>query len=259
AMANAYLEIQPLKDLRFRSNFGYRFNASSYRAYTPTFHLSTTSINDIDDISQNQSVGYGWLLENTLAYRRVFGAGHEFDAVDGQSIEQWGLGENLNVTNSNSSFPGSWKHAYVGNRTPFTGFTPAISGGLIGNNGHRVINKYAAFFGRLNYNYKETYMASIVMRADASSNFNRSHRWGYFPSVSAGWNITNESFMEGTSNWLNYLKLRASWGQNGNANIDPLQFLATISTDPKNGYYFGNDKNTLLNGAYPDILPNELV
>ncbi|MFC7526047.1 SusC/RagA family TonB-linked outer membrane protein [Parapedobacter sp. GCM10030251] len=259
AMANAYLEIQPLKDLRFRSNFGYRFNASSYRAYTPTFHLSTTSINDIDDISQNQSVGYGWLLENTLAYRRVFGAGHEFDAVVGQSIEQWGLGENLSVSTSNSSFPGSWKHAYVGNWTPFPGFTPAISGGLIGNNGHRVINKFAAFFGRLNYNYKETYMASIVMRADASSNFNRSHRWGYFPSVSAGWNITNESFMEGTSNWLNYLKLRASWGQNGNANIDPLQFLATISTDPKNGYYFGNDKNTLLNGAYPDILPNELV
>src|SRR5690606_25172548 len=78
-------------------------------------------------------------------------------------------------------------------------------------------------------------------------------------SVSAGWNVTNESFMHGASSWLDYLKLRASWGQNGNANIDPFQYLATVSIDNKNGYYFGNDKNTLLNGAYPDILPNETV
>lgn len=252
-MANAYLEIQPLKDLRFRSNFGYRLNASSYRSYTPTFHLSTTSINDIDDISQNQSVGYGWLLENTLSYRRMLGNGHELDAVLGQSIEHWGLGEDLSVNTTNSSFPGSWKHAYVGNWTPYPGYTPAIGGGRWGD------NKFAAFFGRVNYNYNETYMASFVMRADASSNFNRNYRWGYFPSVSAGWNVTNESFMDDASTWLNYLKLRASWGQNGNASIDPFQYLATVSIDNRNGYYFGNDKNTLLNGAYPDILPNEVV
>ncbi|MGV3762037.1 SusC/RagA family TonB-linked outer membrane protein [Parapedobacter sp.] len=252
-MANAYLEIQPLKDLRFRSNFGYRLNASSYRSYTPTFHLSTTSINDIDDLSQNQSVGYAWLLENTLAYRRTLGNGHELDAVVGQSIEHWGLGEDLSVNTTNSSFPGSWKQAYVGNWTPYPGYTPAIGGGHWGD------DKFAAFFGRINYNYKETYMASFIMRADASSNFNRNYRWGYFPSVSAGWNVTNESFMEEASTWLNYLKLRASWGQNGNARIDPFQYLATVSIDNNNGYYFGNDKNTLLNGAYPDILPNEVV
>ena len=252
-MANAFAEIQPIKGLRLRSNFGYRLNASSYRSYTPTFHLSTTSINDIDDISQNQSVGYGWLLENTIAYQRTFGNAHALDAVLGQSIERWGIGEDLSVTTANSSFPGSWKRAYVGNWVAYPGYTPAIGGAHWGE------SNFAAFFGRLNYNYKETYMASVVMRADGSSNFSRSHRWGYFPSVAAGWNVTNESFMEGTGSWLNYLKLRASWGQNGNANIPPFQYLATIAIDNKNGYYFGNDKNTLLSGAYPDILPNEVV
>ncbi|GGG99582.1 SusC/RagA family TonB-linked outer membrane protein [Parapedobacter pyrenivorans] len=251
-MANAYVEIQPIKDLRFRSNFGYRLNASSYRSYTPTFRLSDNSVNDIDDISQNQSVGYGWLLENTVSYQRTVGTGHHFDAVLGQSMERWGLGENLSVTTSNSSFPGSWQHAYVGNWMAFAGFTPTIGGS------HDLENNFASFFGRINYNYKETYMATVILRADGSSNFARGHRWGYFPSVSAGWNVSNEAFMESVD-WLDFLKLRGSWGQNGNASIDPFQYLATIALDNHNGYYFGNDKNTLITGAYPDILPNEVV
>ena len=82
------------------------------------------------------------------------------------------------------------------------------------------------------------------------------HRWGYFPSLSAGWVISNETFMEKTKSWLDFLKIRASWGQNGNCNISSFQYLATI--DLNDPYYFDNKDNPGI-GAYPNILPNEDV
>ena len=81
----------------------------------------------------------------------------------------------------------------------------------------------------------------------------RGHRWGYFPSVSAGWVMTNEDFMSSAKGVLDFLKLRASWGQNGNCNIKTFQYLATIAFDAP--YYFDN-KDIPQTGAYPDILPN---
>lgn len=251
--ANAFAEIQPLKDLRIRSSFGYRLGASSYRSYTPAFRLSTVSLNDIDDISQNQGLGYSWLLENTVSYQRTVGSGHQFDVVIGQSLEKGGIGEDLSVTTANSSFPGSWIHAYISNGQGYSGFMPAVGGSHWGE------YAFSSAFGRVSYNYQEKYMASAIVRGDGSSNFDRGKRWSYFPSFSVGWNVTNEDFMESASNWLTFLKLRASWGQNGNANIPPFQYLATIAIDRQNGYYFGNEKNTLVNGAYPDILPNPVV
>jgi TonB-linked SusC/RagA family outer membrane protein len=92
------------------------------------------------------------------------------------------------------------------------------------------------------------------LRADASSNFAKGRRWGYFPSVSAGWVITNEAFMDPLKDQLDFFKIRASWGQNGNCNIDPFQYLATISFD---GYYgFGSDNDSYYTGAYGDIIAN---
>jgi len=94
-------------------------------------------------------------------------------------------------------------------------------------------------FGRLSYDYKETYLFTAVLRYDGSSNFDRGHRWGSFPSVSAGWVISNESFMQNTSNWLNFAKLRVSWGQNGNQDIGrDFVYLSTLDVTGVN-YFFG--------------------
>ncbi|MFC3199836.1 SusC/RagA family TonB-linked outer membrane protein [Parapedobacter deserti] len=246
-MANAFLELQPIKDLRFRSNFGYRLNASSFRSYVPAFDLSSFARRSPDEIHQNQSQGYRWLWENTVAYQREVGDGHHFDALLGQSMEKIGIGEDLSVTNTESSFPGSWRNAWISNGT---GAVRAVGGT------HWPEDAIASFFGRVLYNYKETYLASVIMRADGSANFARGNRWGYFPSFSAGWVMTNESFMQPAASWLNFFKIRGSWGQNGNSFINNFQYLATIAIDTQNGYYFGNNKGSLIRGAYPDILAN---
>ena len=102
-------------------------------------------------------------------------------------------------------------------------------------------------------------MASVTMRADGSSNFARGHRWGYFPSVSAGWNIHEENFFKENVNFMDQLKLRASWGENGNCNIGRLAYLETIAIGNATNaaiYYFGEDKTAYTIGAYADKIAN---
>jgi len=115
-----------------------------------------------------------------------------------------------------------------------------------------------SYFGRVNYDYNETYMLTAIFRADGSSKFAPGHRWGYFPSVSGGWVITNEKWMQPTSSWLDYLKVRASWGQNGNRNsISPFAYQATFAYDDYSNYSFYNNKNSYTAGASPSRLTNE--
>jgi len=248
--SNVFLEISPIKDLLFKSSLGYDFSQNSYRYYVPKYVLSSRSTNDTDDITQGQSWSSNWTWENTLNYTKKLG-NHSLDLLLGQSVEKWGYGDGLSIKNSNSLFPGSYDHAYIDNSQGLDNTNTSISGAP------SEAGRLASFFGRMNYNYQEKYMASVVMRADGSSNFARGKRWGYFPSVSAGWVITQESFMEGTSSVLNFLKLRGSWGQNGNCSIDNFQYLATFAFNT-NAYFF-NDKNNPTTGAYPDILPNKNV
>ncbi|MFS6554312.1 SusC/RagA family protein, partial [Parabacteroides distasonis] len=115
-----------------------------------------------------------------------------------------------------------------------------------------------SYFGRLNYNFAEKYMFSAIIRADGNSKFAPGHRWGYFPSFSAGWVVSNEKFMEKTSSWLDFLKIRAGWGQNGNAaSVGNFQWMGTFTYGDFGKYSFGNDKGDGLAGAYSSRLPNE--
>ena len=247
--SNFFLEFEPIKGLTWRSSAGWLYRHREGRSYVPVYELSSKKSNPNDDVSQNQSYSIRWSLENTLNWVKSFG-NHNIDALLGQSIEKWGYGNSVSVTNSNSLFPGSFDHAYITNANvvdpAYTsiGGSPESQGAL------------SSFFGRINYNYAETYLLSLVLRADGSSNFARGKRWGYFPSVSAGWVITNEKFLESTKSWLDFLKLRASWGQNGNCNISSFQYLATVAFDDP--YYFDSKDNPGI-GAYPNILPNEDV
>ena len=246
---NFFLEFVPIKGLTWRTSAGWLYRHRESRSYVPVYELSSKKSNPNDDVTQSQSYSIRWSLENTLNYVKTFG-NHNVDVLLGQSLEKWGYGNGVNVTNSNSLFPGSFDHAYIANANVVDAAYTSIGGSPESQ------GALSSFFGRVNYNYAETYLLSLVLRADGSSNFARGKRWGYFPSISAGWVISNETFMEKTKSWLDFLKLRASWGQNGNCNISSFQYLATI--DLNDPYYFDNKDNPGI-GAYPNILPNEDV
>lgn len=247
---SAFVEIQPIRNLIFKSQFGYKFSASAYRNYDGLRHLSNNTNVTIDNVFQSGSSGYNITLDNTIGYRFNIADDHQFETLVGQSIEKWGMGSSLEASGKNSIFPGSFDHAWVNNTKPTELSQRGAAGSPWGDGG------LASFFGRANYNFRETYLASVSFRADGSSNFARGKRWGYFPSLSLGWVITNEPFMAGSSNFIDFLKLRASWGQNGNASINPFQYLSTIAFDTSNGYYFSSDKKTQTVGGYADILAN---
>ena len=246
---NFFLEFVPIKGLTFRSSFGWLYNHSESRSYVPVYELSTKTSNPQDDVSQSQSYSTRWSWENTVNWIKSFGD-HNLDVLVGQSLEKWGYGSSVGVTNSNSLFPGSFDHAYITNANVVDPALTSISGSPNSQ------GALSSFFGRVNYNYNETYLFSAVLRADGSSNFARGNRWGIFPSVSAGWVMSNEPFMDFSKDWLSFFKIRGSWGQNGNCNISSFQYLATISF---NAAYYFNDKNNPGIGAYPDILPNKDV
>ena len=247
--ANFFLEINPIKDLKIKSSAGWNYSHGESRGYVPEYTLSGNDSNPSDDVSQRQSYSTRWSWENTANYVKSWGD-HNFDLLLGQSIEKWGMGSSVSAKNSNSLFPGSFEHAFIAN-TQGVDATNTEVGGSPNTQG-----ALSSFFGRLNYNYAETYMLSVVFRLDGSSNFARGHRWGTFPSVSAGWVMTNEPWMQNAKSWLSFLKLRGSWGQNGNCNISNFQYLATVAFDAP--YYF-SDRSVPQTGAYPDILPNEDV
>lgn len=250
--ASAYAELQPIKNLRIKSQVGYRMSGSSSRSYTMLYDLAGSQYSDYDELSQSMSLGHRLTWENTASYHFDINSDHVFDIVAGQSIEKWGMGESLSGESANSIFTNDFERAYLSNAKPERLDQVSLSG--------RPSTKgaLASFFGRLNYNIKETYLFSATLRADGSSNFARGHRWGIFPSVSAGWVISNENWMGGSKGWLDFLKLRASWGQNGNASISNFQYLTTIGLSSSAAYYYSN-KGVPSTGAIPGTLANPNV
>ena len=262
--ATAFMTIQPIKGLRFRSQFNYYWGSNSYRNYGEPRSPSAGS-GTVESYSASQSAGLSssWSIENTLSYDLPMFGAHKISAMVGQSFQSSAWGEN--VSGSNKAKLGEqlatlrgWDTAYLANFKLVSATDASLSGGT---NDEEYLSSW---FGRVNYDWNETYMATVTVRYDGSSIFNDGKRWGFFPSVSAGWVMTNEKFMEKTKSWLDFLKIRASWGQNGNNRIPKYQYLATIRQSGPNGdsgYKFGSDVVTSVAGtptvgAYSDIVPN---
>ena len=247
---SANLRVQPIKGLTWKSQFNYGLSSGTYRQYSLIYKLTDQSFKDTDAVNQSAYAGWDWSWENTINYIFTLAEKHHFDALIGNTLQHSGFGESVGAGNTTSNWPNSWTYAYVSNTSGDPGLGD-ISGSTWGDSG------LVSFFGRVNYDFAEKYMLSLVLRYDGSSNFMRGHRWGLFPSVSAGWVVSNEDWWNPA--FVNFLKLRGSWGQNGNCNIDNFQYLSTISVgNPTGGYsfYTGPTSQTSGTGAFADKLAN---
>lgn len=269
-MADVYAELEPVKNLKLKSVFGINYYASEYRSFEPFYQFSVYTYNKNNTTTlQNMSKGHTLTWTNTAGYDFTLVDDHAINALVGMEATRYQgtflSGSNWNLLSQFNDF----SHAYLDNTT---GQAHLDSDGNIVETrsvGGRPEHDYrrVSYFGRVGYNYKEKYMFNATLRADGSSKFAKGNRWGYFPSFSAGWVITNEDFMQSIveNRTLDFLKLRLSWGQVGNQNISDDQYLAPINTstsytnnDPAAYYNFGTTKTNVA-GAYQSRLSNQSV
>ena len=265
--ATAFVTIQPIKGLRFRSQFNYSWGSGAYRNFgMPRAVSEGTGVTKSYNVSQSTWLNTNYSIENTITYDLPVFSGHKISAMVGQSYQSTGWSTNLGGSNKVAygeqlATLKDWNSAWLSNIK----LAAATDASLTGNPNDE--EYLASWFGRVNWDYNETYMATLIMRYDGSSIFSDGHRWGAFPSISAGWVISNEPFMDSTKSWLDFLKIRASWGQNGNNRINKYQYLATVALSGDagdSGYKFASDMETSTSGtphtgAYANIVPNPEV
>ena len=242
----AYANLMPLPGLVITSRFGFQGGYSHTNTYNHEVYISSKT-NQAMSISgsTNDRLYYQW--ENFANYNKSFGK-HDVTVMAGMSYQQTNT-DNLRGT------------AYVlsSDDPNFRYLDNAVNNANMSIGGQPEVRANMSYFGRLGWSYANRYFVQANFRADAydSSKLDKNHRWGYFPSVSAGWTVSNEPFMQGVKQALNlsFLKLRASWGVNGNVNaLGAYQYASSLETNKNYGY---NLNGTFIVGVRPSkVLPN---
>ncbi|PXY46929.1 SusC/RagA family TonB-linked outer membrane protein [Flavobacterium hydrophilum] len=233
---NLFADFTLLKGLVFRSELGYDLNFAKSSVFVPKYTLGT--VNELLNKSfKQQDQSYYWNIKNYLTYNKTINQNHNFTLLLGQEAQEsryeylsgYRTGEFLNKDFTNLN---------IGD----------IDTAVNGNGSGRW--SMASYISRLNYSFSDRYSFSASLRADASSNFGPNNKWGYFPSFSGGWTVSNEKFFEPLSNTVNYLKFRAGYGAVGNQNIPANRYETILSllSSP-----FGGVSPTIDNLGNPDI------
>lgn len=239
---NAYLEIEPIKNLNFRSNLGINYLDGFNSVFTPAWQEGSRS-ESLNSLSVDQNYSLQWIWSNTLNYSFTHN-GHSLTALIGMEAKKEygeslsGYGEGLAIEDLDYRY-----------------LDAISSAARVGNDA----SEYAlvSYFGKVNYDWNSRYLASFTLRRDASSRFGMNHNSGIFPSASIGWRISQEKFMEKTNTWLEDLKLRASWGINGNDMIDNTATYDKYLMSLQNASYnINGDGVTLAPGAYKTASAN---
>jgi TonB-linked SusC/RagA family outer membrane protein len=199
---NAYAQVEFIKGLKYKLNFGLRRESGKTRTYLGSYNLGTYGTNDMPDASEGSSTFDSWVLENTLNYDRTFGK-HTIQVMAGYSAQKDRiyslLGVNTDIQEGIGTMPGD---ARVKDASSSIDEQALIS-----------------MFGRVMYSFDNRYLISASIRRDGSSRFKKGHQFGNFASVSLGWNIANEAFFRPLTKWVNQFKLRASYGKLGNQDL----------------------------------------
>ena len=253
-------------DLQLWDNLKYHFTYSAelsfwgYDAATlQKYYLSGNNNADHTSATAYKGNNSTWQVENTLTYDKQLGK-HTIGVVLGQSAlkskgDELG-GSHWYLVNPNKP---SLNYTTGGDLELTTDADGKVTGAksLVGAwGGPYVEHRLSSLFGRISYNYDERYMLQATVRRDGSSRFGSNKKYGTFPSVSVGWNVMNEQFMEPTRNWLSNLKVRASWGKNGVDNFPDFRFSTQTTTGGNNNYYFGKQAG-MIYGSKADHLANE--
>lgn len=272
-IANFVGELNLYDGLKFRSSVGLDLAFWGNHGYTKQYFLSskrynyntiasettydkdgnatvTEKINYAESVSQEMNRSFQYQVENVLSYDKTFGK-HSIAALIGQSaISSTAL--NVGASARGIMYPYDPYKITVNNTTGQQADGDRNGWGSWNSIPYRL----ASYFGRVSYNYDERYMAEVTFRRDGSSRFGDNNKWGNFPSVSVGWNLSNEAFLRNVA-WLSTLKLRASWGVNGSDSI--ANFVYAVYMNSGNNYPFGsggNGSESITIGAKPSGLAN---
>ncbi|MBT8230687.1 MAG: SusC/RagA family TonB-linked outer membrane protein, partial [Bacteroidia bacterium] len=241
-VGNIYAEIKPMEGLTFRSDFGMDYSWFKFRSFTPDYKYHSAFVNVNNDVAQGYGFFQTFQVENYATYTKQIDR-HDFNFVLGTSYRE-SISENAGGSTSNIpdevKFDDNWQNINAGQDSL------DLSYGGVG-----VDYRLISYYGRLIYSLDNKYLFTATLRRDGSSNFGEANRFGIFPSFSAGWIISDEDFFDVGP--VSFMKLRASWGVNGNDRIAPLAYASTIENVFT--YPFGINQS-LITGASLATPPN---
>ena len=224
---DAYINLNPFKGFNIRTTFGLDYSQKQQRFFTYPVTEGNVA-NDKNAVEAKQEHWTKWMWNAIATYNKEIGL-HRFDLMAGMELNRQ---DDIYFSGYKEGFA-VLKPDYM---WPDAGTTGAQAYG--GGSGYSLVS----FFGKANYNYADKYMASFTIRRDGSSRFGKNNRYATFPSVSAGWRINQENFLKKAS-WIDDLKIRASWGQTGNQEIDNLArytiFVSNYGVGENGGQSYG--------------------
>jgi TonB-linked SusC/RagA family outer membrane protein len=237
-VGNVFGELEFIPNLKLRSSFGIDYAYLLNDNFRPLYFLNGAQLND-NKTSVTKSIEryYTWQWENTLSYQVDLGD-HDLSGLAGITSLEFNF-EDLSGFN-----------AGVPVNDPDNVYLDLATDTVWTANGGALHSSLYSVFGRINYSYKDKYSLTGIVRRDGSSKFGPNNRFGIFPSVGVAWVLSDESFML-DQRAFTYLKLRASWGINGNQEIGDYQFVSSLVRD--RGYTFGGGRAI---GSSPEFIEN---